>query len=125
MKREKLVIIGGGFAGSRIAKELEKNGLKGRGIADESIRGQSFTKLKYLKIKYPIMIIKRIINNEIIIDLYLLNNEIVEIRYSLLHAWQGPLQSIPNSPWFCIPSEQVAQALQGPPQSTSNSQEPV
>jgi len=36
----------------RIAKELAERGLKGRGIADESIKNQPFTKLKNLKIKY-------------------------------------------------------------------------
>jgi len=33
-------------------------------------------------------------------------------------AVQGPPQSTPFSPWFCIPSLQEAHAVQGPPQST-------
>ena len=35
---------------------------------------------------------------------------------------QGPPQSIPVSPWFCMPSVQVGQGLQGPPQSIRISQ---
>ena len=37
---------------------------------------------------------------------------------------QGPPQSIPSSPWFLFPSEQVGQGRHGPPQSTNNSQAP-
>ena len=33
------------------------------------------------------------------------------------HGVQGPPQSTPSSPWFCLLSAQLMQGLQGPPQS--------
>ena len=37
------------------------------------------------------------------------------------HGSQGPPQSIPPSPWFCIPSLHDTHGLQGPPQSVPSS----
>ncbi len=42
---------------------------------------------------------------------------VVCIVVVVAHAMHGPPQSIPFSPWFCIPSEQEGHAAHGPPQS--------